>query len=98
MIVGANEVQKSGTETEFSLAALELNALRPNTHAAPEDGQSAHRKLPAAARRQSKRRSEWWRLPPLPTGRFAIEQIHGLTGRQITLAFANTLSVGCWCG
>jgi hypothetical protein len=27
-MVGANEVQKSGTETEFSLAALELNALR----------------------------------------------------------------------
>jgi hypothetical protein len=38
-MVGANEVQKSGTETEFSLAALELNALRPKTHAAPEDGQ-----------------------------------------------------------
>jgi hypothetical protein len=41
-----NEVQKSGTETEFSLAALELNALRPKTHAAPEDGQPAP---PAAA-------------------------------------------------
>jgi hypothetical protein len=40
-MVGANEVQKRGTETEFSLAALELNALRPKTHAAPEDGQPA---------------------------------------------------------
>lgn len=41
-----NEVQKSGTETEFSLAALELNALRPKIHAAPEDGQPAQPAVP----------------------------------------------------
>ena len=40
-MLGANEVQKSGTETGFSLAALELNALRPKTHAALENGQPA---------------------------------------------------------
>jgi hypothetical protein len=45
-MLGANEVQKSGTETEFSLAALELNALRPKTHAAPEDGQPAQPAAP----------------------------------------------------
>jgi hypothetical protein len=45
-MVGANEIQKSGTETEFSLAALELNELRPKNHAALEDGQPAQ---PAAA-------------------------------------------------
>jgi len=45
-MVGANEVQKSGTETEFSLAALELNALRPKTQAAPEDGQPAQPAAP----------------------------------------------------
>jgi hypothetical protein len=45
-MVGANEVQKSGTETEFSLAALELNALRPKTQAAPEDGQHAQPAAP----------------------------------------------------
>jgi hypothetical protein len=45
-MVGANEVQKSGIETEFSLAALELNALRPKTHAAPEDGQPAQPAAP----------------------------------------------------
>ena len=41
-----DEVQKSVTETEFSLAALELNALRPKSHAAPEDGQSAQPAAP----------------------------------------------------
>jgi hypothetical protein len=45
-MVGVNEVQKSGTETEFSLAALELNALRPKTQAAPEDGQPAQPAAP----------------------------------------------------
>jgi hypothetical protein len=45
-MLGANEVQKSGTETEFSLAALELNALRPKTYAAPEDGQPAQPAAP----------------------------------------------------
>jgi hypothetical protein len=45
-MLGANEVQKSGTETGFSLAALELNALRPKTHAAPEDGQPAQPAAP----------------------------------------------------
>jgi len=45
-MLGANEVQKSGTETELSLAALELNALRPKTHAAPEDGQPAQPAAP----------------------------------------------------
>jgi hypothetical protein len=45
-MVGANEAQKSGTETEFSLAALELDALRPKTHAAPEDGQPAQPAAP----------------------------------------------------
>ena len=45
-MVGANEVQKSGTETEFSLAALELNALRPKTQAASEDGQPAQPAAP----------------------------------------------------
>ena len=44
-MLGANEVQKSATETEFSLAALELNKLRPKTHA-PEDGQPAQRATP----------------------------------------------------
>jgi hypothetical protein len=42
-----NEVQKSGTETEFSLAGLELNALRSKTHAAPEDGQPAQPAAPS---------------------------------------------------
>lgn len=42
-----NEVQKSGTETEFSLAGLELNALRSETHAAPEDGQPAQPAAPS---------------------------------------------------
>ena len=46
-MVGANEVQKSGAETEFSLAALELNALRPKTHAAPEDGKPAQPAAPS---------------------------------------------------
>jgi hypothetical protein len=41
-----NEVQKSGTETEFSLA-LQLNALRSKTHAAPEDGQPAQPAAPS---------------------------------------------------
>lgn len=41
-----DEVQKSVTETEFSLAALELNALRPKTHAAPEAGQPAQPAAP----------------------------------------------------
>lgn len=45
-MVGANEVQKSGTEAELSLAALELNALRPKTHAATEDGQPAQPAAP----------------------------------------------------
>jgi hypothetical protein len=45
-MVGANEVQKSGTETGFSLAALELNALRPKTHAAPEHAQPAQPAAP----------------------------------------------------
>jgi hypothetical protein len=45
-MVGANEVQKSGTETGFSLAALELNALRPKTRAAPEDDQPAQPAAP----------------------------------------------------
>jgi hypothetical protein len=45
-MLGANEVQKSGTETAFSLAALELNALRPKTHAASEDGQPAQPAAP----------------------------------------------------
>lgn len=45
-MLGANEVQKSGAETEFSLTALELNELRPKTHAAPEDGQPARRATP----------------------------------------------------
>ena len=45
-MVGANEVQKSATETKFSLAALESNALRPKTHAAPEDGQPAQPAAP----------------------------------------------------
>ena len=45
-MLGANEVQKSGTETGSSLAALELNALRPKTHAAPEDGQPAQPAAP----------------------------------------------------
>ena len=45
-MLGANEVQKSRTETELSLAALELNALRPKTHAAPEDGQPAQPAAP----------------------------------------------------
>jgi len=45
-MVGANEVQKSGTETEFSLAAQELNALRPKTQAAPKDGQPAQPAAP----------------------------------------------------
>ncbi len=40
-----NEVQKSGTETEFSLA-LQLNALRSKTHAA-EDGQPAQPAAPS---------------------------------------------------
>jgi hypothetical protein len=31
---------------EFSLAALELNALRPKTRAAPEDGQPAQPAAP----------------------------------------------------
>ncbi len=44
--MGANEVQKSGTETEFSLAALGLNALRPKTHATAEDGQPAQPAAP----------------------------------------------------
>jgi hypothetical protein len=46
-MVGANEIQKSGTETEFSLAALKLNELRPKTHAAPDDGQPAQPAAPA---------------------------------------------------
>jgi hypothetical protein len=41
-----NELQKSGTETEFSLAALELNPLRPKTHAAPEDRKPAQPAAP----------------------------------------------------
>jgi hypothetical protein len=41
-----NDVQKSGTETEFSLAALDVNVLRPKTHAAPEDGQPAQPAAP----------------------------------------------------
>jgi hypothetical protein len=41
-----NETQKSGTETEFSVAALELNALRPKTHAAPEDREPAQPAAP----------------------------------------------------
>jgi hypothetical protein len=41
-----NEIQKSGTETEFSLAALELNAIRPKTHAAREDGELAQPAAP----------------------------------------------------
>jgi hypothetical protein len=45
-MVGANEIQKSGTETEFSLAALELNEVWPKTHAAPEDGQPAQPAAP----------------------------------------------------
>jgi hypothetical protein len=45
-MVGANEVQKRGTETEFSLAALELNTVRPKTHATPEDGQPAQPAAP----------------------------------------------------
>jgi len=45
-MVGANELHKSGAETEFSLAALELNELRPKTHAAPEDGQPAQPAAP----------------------------------------------------
>jgi hypothetical protein len=46
-MLGADEVQKSGTETEFSLAALGLNALRPKTHAAPGDGQPAQPAAPS---------------------------------------------------
>lgn len=45
-MVGANEVRKSGIETEFSLAALELNALRPKARAAPEDRQPAQPAAP----------------------------------------------------
>jgi hypothetical protein len=45
-MLGANEVQKSATETEFSLAAMELNELRPKTHAAPEGGQPAQPAAP----------------------------------------------------
>ena len=36
-----NEIQKSGTETTFSLAALELNARGPKTHAVLEDREPA---------------------------------------------------------
>jgi hypothetical protein len=43
-----NELHKSGIDTEFSLAAWELNRLRPKTHAAPEDGQPAQPAVPTA--------------------------------------------------
>jgi hypothetical protein len=36
-----NEIQKSETETKFSLAALELNARRPKTHVVFEDREPA---------------------------------------------------------
>jgi len=43
-----DEIHKSGTETQLSVAALEFTEFRPNTHAAPEDERPAKRSAPPA--------------------------------------------------